>query len=106
MGHPFQSHQNSISSCHLVTTRLSPILQSLLTRDNFHPQTLASSAYDIWFTNGHDYDVRTALINSDYLPQETEKKRINFLHSLACAMNELIDGSLGLLRSKRFMRIF
>lgn len=46
-------------------------------------------AYDIWFPDGEEDNVRAALRNGDHPSEETEKKRINFLCSLARAMNEL-----------------
>jgi hypothetical protein len=46
-------------------------------------------AYRIWFHEGKNYTPEKALRNSDHPFGETEKKRINFLRSLACIMNEL-----------------
>jgi hypothetical protein len=48
-----------------------------------------SPAYQIWFHEGKNYTSQKAVRNSDHPRKETEKKRMNFLRSLACTMNEL-----------------
>jgi hypothetical protein len=46
-------------------------------------------AYKIWVHEGKNYNPEKALRNSDHPSRETEKKRINFLRSLARIMDEL-----------------
>jgi hypothetical protein len=46
-------------------------------------------AYKVWFPDGKDYHPESALRDGDHPSRETEKKRVNFLLSLARAMNEL-----------------
>jgi hypothetical protein len=48
-----------------------------------------NTAYDIWFDNFENYDQRTAFIDADYPSPATEKRRLNFLRSLATTMAEL-----------------
>ncbi|RAR02800.1 serine threonine protein kinase protein [Stemphylium lycopersici] len=48
-----------------------------------------SPAYNIWFEKGIHYDPEMALRDGDHPSNDTEKKRVNFLWSLADAMNEL-----------------
>lgn len=48
-----------------------------------------ATAYDIWFDDIIDYREDTAYLHADFPSAETERKRINFLRSLATIMTDL-----------------